>query len=143
MTRHWTLAVLGTLVITSSVFAQPSRLPDEPAFPRTTTALEELPQVRIDISKDSLSRRELYATESVSSRLTIAIVDGRFYWGDRPGRPLTVSTSGGFTYLRSHGPGRYVRFHRVNGSLTYVEHVDMGNRSVTYWGELRILLGTS
>jgi hypothetical protein len=33
-----------------------------------------------------------------------------------------------------------VRLRRINEKLTYVEHLDMGSRSVTYWGELRVVL---
>ena len=34
-----------------------------------------------------------------------------------------------------------MRFQDVNNTLIYVEHVDMGTQFVTYWGELRIVLG--
>ena len=140
MRTHWMLTSLGALVMTGAVLAQ-ARRPDEAVLPKNATALEGLPQVRIDTAKDNVSRRKLDPAEAAKSRLTVAIVDGRFYWGEQPGRPLTVSTSGGFTYLSSTEPGRYVRIQDVNGMLTYVEHVDMGNQFVTYWGELRVVLG--
>lgn len=140
MRTHWMLTAIGALVMTGAVLAQ-VRGPDEVVLPKNATALEGLPQVRIDTAKDGVSRRELDPSEAARSRLTIAIVDGRFYWGDRPGRPLTVSTAGSFTYLSSAEPGRYVRFQDVNNTLIYVEHVDMGNQFVTYWGELRIVIG--
>jgi hypothetical protein len=129
------------LVVTASALAQTPERRNDVVFPENATALEGLPQVRIDTTRDDVSRRELDATESGKSRLTIKVVDGRLYWGDQPGNPLTVATSGDFTYLSSTEPGRYVRLQRVNDRLTYAEHVDFGNRSVTYWGELRIVLG--
>ena len=136
------LMLLATLVVvTCSVLAQTPERRNDAVFPENATALEGLPQVRIDTTRDDVSRRELDAAESAKSRLTIKVVDGRLYWADRPGSPLTVATSGGFTYLSSAEPGRYVRLQRVNDRLTYAEHVDFGNRSVTYWGELRIVLG--
>jgi hypothetical protein len=42
--------------------------------------------------------------------------------------------------LTSAEPGRYVRFKRINDRIAYVEHVDTAFGSVTYWGELRIVL---
>jgi len=33
-----------------------------------------------------------------------------------------------------------VRFRRLGERLSYVEHVDLDLGSVTYWGELRIVL---
>jgi hypothetical protein len=87
-----------------------------------------------------VSRRELDATEAAKSRLTITILDGRLYEGDRTGTPLTMTSSGGFTYLSSSTPGRYIRLQRLNDMFSYVEHVDMAFGSVTYWGELRLVL---
>ena len=106
--------------------------------PTTATSLEGQPDVRVDVREDGVTRRELDAAESARSRLTIQIRDGRLYWQDRP---LTVSAAGEFVYLSSAEPGRYVRLRRLNDRLTYVEHVDTGASSVTYWGELRIVLG--
>jgi hypothetical protein len=74
-------------------------------------------------------------------RLTIKAENGRYFWASRGNLPLTLSSSGEFTYLASSEPGKYVRFRRVNDRITYVEHVDMAHGSVTYWGELRIVLG--
>jgi hypothetical protein len=141
MKRNCIVTALGALMMTTRVFAQTPPPPEDFVVPQNATALQGLPQVRIDTAKDNVSRRELNPAEAAGSRLTIAIVDGRFYWGERRDSPLTVSTSGGFTYLTSAEPGRYVRLQRLNETVTYVEHVDMGNRSVTYWGELRIVLG--
>ena len=111
------------------------------ALPREATALEGLPQIRIDTAPDSATRRELDPAEAARSRLTIRIADGQFYWSSRGNRPLAQSTSGEFTYLSSAEPGKYVRIRRVNDKLTYVEHVDTEFGSVTYWGELRVVLG--
>lgn len=109
-------------------------------IPEGATALEGTPEVRVEVTKDGAIRRTLDAAEAARDRLTIKVVDGRLYWGDAD-RPLTVSSSGEFTYLSSAEPGRYVRFRQLNDRLTYVEHVDMALSSVTYWGELRFVLG--
>lgn len=137
------------LLMTSGGVAQTTATGGD-LLPRNATALEGLPQVRIDTTRNDVRRRELDPSEAAKSRLLIKIVDGHFYWGDRTTTPLTVTSAGGFTYLSSGEPGRYVRFRYVNDTLTYVEHTDMAYGvensnmaygSVTYWGELRIILG--
>jgi hypothetical protein len=110
-------------------------LPDE------ARALEGRPDVRVDTTREGTTRRVLDAREAGESRLTIRVLDGRLYWGTES-RPLNVASSGDFTYLSSATePGRYVRVRRLNDRFTYVEHVDKELGSVTYWGELRIVVG--
>jgi hypothetical protein len=70
----------------------------------------------------------------------IRIVDGQYYWASRDNRPLRLQSSGEFTYLSSE-PGQYIRFTRMNDRISYVEHVDLAHGSVTWWGELRIVVG--
>jgi hypothetical protein len=125
----------ATVVLTQATASEP-----DVVFPVKAAVLEGVPHVRIDTTRDRVSRRELDATESAKSRLIITIRDGQFFQGDRFGRPLTVTTAGGFTYLSSTRPGRYIRVQRLNDTLDYIEHVDMASGSVTYWGELRVVL---
>ena len=110
-------------------------------FPKKATALEGLPQIRIDSTRDSATRRTLDPVEAARDRLTIRIADGRLYWSSRGDRPLAQTSFGDFTYLSSAEPGRYVRIRWLNDKLTYVEHVDTEFGSVTYWGELRVVIG--
>jgi hypothetical protein len=129
------LAALGTLG-----FAQEGPK-DNLGLPRNATALEGVPHVRIDVTQDNASRRDLNAAEAARSQLAIRIADGRFYWTSRGKRLLASTPSGEFTYLSSAEPGRYVRIRRLNDKLTYVEHVDTELGSVTYWGELHVVIG--
>jgi hypothetical protein len=110
-------------------------------FPKNATAIEGVPSVRVDASPEGATRRQLDSAEAARQSLKIDIVNGEYVWSSRERRPLTLTSSGEFTYLTSTEPGRYIRVRRVNDRLSYVEHVDMGPRSVTYWGELRIVLG--
>ena len=48
-------------------------------------------------------------------------------------------TSGEFTYLTAE-PGQDVRLRKVDDKIEYVEHVDKAWESVTWWGELRVVL---
>ena len=111
-----------------------------PSSPGTATALEGTPTVRVDVSQDGAMRRTLTRTEAAAETLSIRVKDGRLFWASQGDRPLTLTSAGDMTYLSSAEPGRYVRLRRINDKLTYVEHLDMGSRSVTYWGELRVVL---
>jgi len=142
--RAWLLltavCVLGGW-LTASTVAQPSppagSALDLPAGAKT---LDGVPRVQVDTTESATTRRILDAGEAAQKRLTIRLDNGRYFWG-RDVQPLTVATAGDYVYLSSTEPGKYVRLRRINGRLTYVEHVDMGARSVTYWGELRIVIG--
>jgi hypothetical protein len=136
------VALLAAAMLDASApAAQVPGPPTDLIVPVNAQALEGLPQVRVDATRDTVVRRELDRAEAAKSRLTIQISNGRFYWGDRSGVPLTVTKSGSFTYLSSTEPGRYIRIQEINDTLRYVEHVDMAFGSVTYWGELRVVLG--
>lgn len=110
-------------------------------FPPNATALEGLPTLRVETTPEATTRRQLDSRQAAASRLSIQIKDGNFYWSSRDDRRLTLTASGEFTYLSSTDPGRYVRIRRLNDRLTYVEHLDTTFGSVTYWGELRIVVG--
>jgi hypothetical protein len=107
------------------------------ALPPDAIALEGLPNLRIDTDKDRVRRQVLDAQEAAQSRLTIKVADGKLYWA---GEPVKAWEAGGFTYLSSAEPGRYIRLQYMKDKLSYVEHVDMSHVCVTYWGELRIVL---
>lgn len=127
-----------SLLLACSAGAQDAR---PIVFPPNATALEGLPTVRVETTPEATTRRRLDSEEAAASRLSILIKDGRFYWSSRDDRRLTLTASGEFTYLSSTEPGRYVRIRRLNDRLTYVEHLDTTLGTVTYWGELRVVVG--
>jgi len=108
-------------------------------IPSTARGLEGIPAVRIDSSAEQTTRRVLSKAEADEHRVKVDLVNGRYYLAGEI-RPLQLTSSGGFTYLSSE-PGRYIRFRKLNDKISYVEHVDMPSGNVTYWGELRIVLG--
>jgi hypothetical protein len=135
------LIALASLTVTLSGESRQSRMTAENIdIPKNAAALEGLPSVRIDTTRDATTRRQLDSAEAAKNELKIAIVDGKYYWANRGNRPLTLSSSAEFTYLSSTEPGKYVRLRRLNDTISYVEHVDMPLGSVTYWGEVRIIL---
>jgi hypothetical protein len=129
--------LLAGVVIMGTVRAQPT----QSVFPPNATALEGTPDIRIETTSDAATRRQLDSTDAAANRLRIQVKDGAFYWSSRDNSRLALTTAGDFTYLSSTTPGRYVRIRRVNDRLTYVEHVDTTFGSVSYWGELRVVIG--
>ena len=119
---------------------QKSPEPQQVEIPATAVTLEGVPTVRIESAESGTTRRVLTASEAAMSRLTVGLIDGRYYWTSRGNRLLEKTSSGGFTYLSSD-PGHYIRFTRLNDKISYAEHVDVASGSVTWWGELRIVPG--
>lgn len=116
--------------------AQPQRV----QIPADVTSLEGVPAVRVDSAEGTTTRRVLDMAEASKARLTVSVVDGQFFWTTRDNRLLHLNSSGEFTYLSSE-PGQYIRFTRLNDRISYVEHVDSTSGSVTWFGELRIVVG--
>lgn len=133
--------VMGSVgVAVPASVGQESQEPQRVEIPATATTLEGIPTVRIDSAEGGSTRRVLTAPEAAKSRLTVGLVDGRYYWTSRGNRLLESSSFGAFTYLSSD-PGHYIRFTRLNDKISYAEHVDLPSGSVTWWGELRIVVG--
>lgn len=123
-----------------AVHAQAMQGPQRVEIPAGATSLEGIPTVRIDSTEGSTTRQILQAAEAAKARLTISVVDGQFYWATRGDRLLRLNAAGEFTYLSSE-PGQYIRFTRIKDRIAYVEHVDVASGSVTWFGELRIVVG--
>jgi hypothetical protein len=136
------LALTTTMLVAVIVAADArAEATSQGVVPPNATMLEGTPEVQVDTTADAATRRQLGAADAAANRLRVQVKDGTFYWSSRDNSRLTLTTSGEFTYLSATEPGRYVRIRRVNDRLTYVEHVDTGVGSVTYWGELRVVVG--
>jgi hypothetical protein len=110
-----------------------------PLIPPAATQLQGTPTIKIEVTQAGATRHTLSPQEAAAETLSIRVRDGRLFWSRAGGSPLTLTTAGEMTYLSSPAePGRYVRLRKLNDRLTYVEHLDLGTRSVTYWGEVRI-----
>ena len=132
--------VMGCLCVAVPAFPEESPQPQRVEIPPTATALEGIPTVRVDSAEEGTTRHVLSASEAAGSRLAISLIDGRYYWTSRENRLLQWSSSGEFTYLSSD-PGHYIRFTRLNDRISYAEHVELASGSVTWWGELRFVVG--
>jgi hypothetical protein len=132
---------LALLVLSAGASGQLGQAVTAPAIPAAATLLQGSPTVQVETTIDGTKRHTLTASEANAHGLSISVNDGRYFWTSRQNEELTPTTSGEFIYLTSGTPGQYVRLRRVNDRLTYIEHLDMGARTVTYFGELRIVLG--
>lgn len=112
---------------------------EKTVIPPNASALEGVPAVRLDAKKDGARRRALDGEEAARQSLKIRVDNGKYFWATRENVPLTLTTAGEFTYLTAE-PGQYIRLRRVNDKIEYVEHVDKEWESVTWWGEMRIVL---
>jgi len=117
-----------------------SEAPKSVQIPAGAATLEGIPTVRVDSTEQGATRKVLKPAEAVKERLTVKQVGGKYFWASRENKLLQLNSSGPYTYLSSE-PGSYIRFTRVDDRISYVEHVDYALRSVTWWGELRIVGG--
>ena len=127
---------LGLMPVLSAAQNVPMKI----EIPADAIRLEGMPRVRIDEEETRATRRVLQPAEASKERLVVRMRNGEFFWETRDNQPLKLNLSGEFTYL-STDPGHYIRLSRVGNKITYVEHVEMDSRSVTWRGELTIVLG--
>ncbi len=134
------LTLASTILAVSSGPRQQPPPPRPIEIPSGVTSLEGIPSVRIDATAAAATRQVLDAAEAAKARLTVKVVDGQFYWATRGNRLLRLDPSGPFTYLSSE-PGQYIRLTRLDDKISYAEHVDLSSSSVTWFGELRVVVG--
>lgn len=140
--RTWICCgVVALVMFGASLAAQSQSAGTPPAIPTDATALEGSPTVEVETTVDATRRLVLNAEEAGKHGLRISLLDGRYFWSSHQNEELTPRTSGEFIYLMTSTPGQYVRLTRVKDRLTYVEHMEVGGRTVSYFGELRIVLG--
>ena len=134
-----TAIVLGFSGLTVAA-AQGTGAPAPLDIPKTATALEGIPSVRVDLSEAASQRRVLGKDEAAKNKMGIQVKNGQFFWASQGGEPLALNRKGEFTFL-SATPGNYITLRKVNDRLTYVEHLDNKGQYITYFGELRVVVG--
>jgi hypothetical protein len=135
------LAVAGPTAGQEGGDRQPARAAVQSQDLPHSGTLEGLPKFRVDLTPEAAKRRELDVNEAQANPLRVRVKDGQFYWESRGNRLLKLDSSGPYTYLSS-GPGNYIRLTKLNDHFAYVEHVELKDfGSVTWWGELRVILG--
>ena len=99
-----TIGVAACLTLGAALAGQAQTSGTKPVIPETAGTLEGVPTVRVDTTKEGARRRQLTGEEAAQSALKIKVVDGKYYWESRGNRPLTVTSSGEYTYLATE-PG--------------------------------------
>ena len=139
--------VIGTIAVAASlalgaagVAAQAQTSGAKPVIPDAASTLEGVPTVRVDTTKEGAKRRQLTGEEAAQSALKIKVVEGKYYWESRGNRPLTVTSSANTptsrpSQVNTSGCGSWTKTRS-----SHVEHVDKAWESVTFWGELRVVL---
>lgn len=144
-----TTRLMGALLATALLCAgwrtpvSAQAAPGAPAtfeIPRTATTLEGIPSVRVDLSAEASQRRVLSKDEAAKNKLNIKVKNGQFFWASQGGEPLALNRQGEFTFL-SATPGNYISVRKVKDRITYVEHLDNKGQYITYFGELRVVVG--
>ena len=129
------LCLVATLLLYSSVYAQP------------LTVFKGRPSVKISEGGSSCTPEILEPSKAANLVCVISKIGDEYFWDSRGNTPLSAVENGAFvTYVAPNGSG-YVRV--IKGDLKqaaslmsdtenhfdYVEHLVIGLRSVTYYGE--------
>lgn len=106
-----------------------------------------IPSVKVIEGGVERNIEKIEPTKASSVACNIKEVDGKFFWETRGNKQLQVIDSGAFiTFLATDGSG-YVRLikpslkeaasvmSKTEKSFDYVEHLNLGLRSVTYYGK--------
>jgi hypothetical protein len=107
-----------------------------------------VPSVKISEGGIDRAVENIQPSKAVSLACVIQEIDGKYYWASRGNKPLVQVTSGAFiTYLAVDGAG-FIRtidpssrtaaalLSDTESTFEYVEHLNLGLRSVTYYGKM-------
>src|SRR5262245_51583178 len=136
------LAVFGTtLLLGSGAFSQED--PSRPSVPARAIRFDGAPPVNVESRRDPGMRRALIGPQEKPLSDPQEKKVGLFVGSKRR---LPAYEPGAYTHLRGM-PGQYIRIKPLNETLSYVERVDTyGERvdapsgSVTWYGELRMVV---
>jgi hypothetical protein len=130
------------LVIISGIFSGQ-------AHAQSRTVFSGIPVVRISEGGVERFPENIPRDKAVNLGCVISEIDGRYYWANRENTEMTRKVSGAFvTYVAINGSG-YVRvidksvkaaaslMSPTEVEFDYVEHMMLGLRSITYYGNSR------
>lgn len=131
------LVVLASVVLTSQVHAQ------------SRTVFSGVPVLKVSEGGVERLPEPLPGDKAVNLGCVISEIGGKYYWATRENKEMVRRTSGAFiTYIAVDGSG-YVRvvdpsakgaasmISPTEAKFDYVEHLLVGLRSVTYFGNAR------
>lgn len=116
---------------------------------RSTTVFRGRPIIKISEGGVERVPEQIAREKAVNLECVISEIEGRYYWASRENIELRLTESGAFiTFVATNGSG-YVRIilpelkaaaslmSPTEEKFDYVEHILLGLRSVTYYGNAR------
>lgn len=98
------------------------------------------PTTLIISSASGSKKTKLKEEYALISRLVINRVKGEYFWASRSNMRLVSLPLRSATVFVCPGlPGNYIKFTRVNGKITYMEHIVENFETMTYWGEMELI----
>src|SRR4030066_538055 len=117
------------------------------AFAESETIFSGVPMTKSNEGGISRGSQELERKDAINLACVISKIEGKYYWATRENKEMNKFESGAFeTYVAVDGSG-YVRairpdmkevaslMDKTEERYDYVEHLLIGLRSVTYYGE--------
>ena len=106
---------------------------------------------KLKISESGLDRvvERIDASNAPSVACEIREIDGKYYWATRGGKQLVKIESGAFEIYVDATGGGYIKvvkpelknsvaaMSNTEKQFDYIEHLTLGLRTVTYWGNKR------
>jgi hypothetical protein len=121
----------------------------EHAHAQSRTVFSGVPTIKVSEGGTERMPETLLLEKAINLGCVISEIGGRYYWATRENKEVVRQVSGAFvTYMAVDGSG-YVRvidksakdaaslMSPTESSFDYVEHILIGLRSVTYYGNLR------
>jgi hypothetical protein len=96
-----------------------------------------LPTVKYQVSVDQSERANINKADSVNNAVRIVKIGDEYIWKTRDNRKLVYSYAGqgDFHYLVDPKGGGYVKIAQApGGKITFLEHVQLGMVTITYYG---------
>jgi len=119
------------------------------AFAQSKTVFSGIPVIKVSEGGIERLADNLPRDKAVNLGCVISEISGKYYWATRENKEMISRISGAFiTYIASDGSG-YVRIINPKAKATlpplssteerfdYIEHMLIGLRSVTYYGNAR------
>lgn len=121
----------------------------DPALAQSFTVFSGTPSVKV--SEGGTERRAEPIARDLAANLGVVIskIGGKYYWATRANKGLIAHTGGAFVtfvaidgsgYIRTISPDSKVAASQMSpteATYDYVEHIVLGLRSVTYYGNVR------
>ena len=118
----------------------PARLPVPIDLSSEVHSLIGTPTTLVISSASGTKKTKLIEEYSQISRLVINRVKGEYFWASRNNMRLVSLPLRSATVFVCPGlPGNYIKFTRINGKITYIEHIVEDFETMTYWGEMQLI----